>query len=69
MKPKLPKNQRAAGRFFMGVGRVKAADEARWKDEWTRPLFSLALILDAEGTLSQDARHLVTDSPSGDQQR
>jgi hypothetical protein len=56
------KAQKAAGRFFMGVGRVKAADENRWKDEWTAPLFSLALILDAEGTLADDAKHLAREA-------
>lgn len=60
-KEKMPKAERAAGRFFMGVGRVKAADENRWKDEWTRPLFPLPLILDAEGTLADDAKHLTGD--------
>jgi len=55
------KSQKAVGRFFMGIGRVKAADENRWKDEWTAPLFSLALILDAEGTLANDAHKLVSD--------
>lgn len=53
------KGQRAAGRFFMGVGRVKAADENRWKDECTKPLFPLYLILDAEGTLAEDARNML----------
>ena len=66
MAEKPTKAHRAAGRFFMGIGRVKAAVENRWKDEWTAPLFSLPLILDAEGTLAQDARHLVTDDQSGD---
>lgn len=64
MAQKPDKAQKAVGRFFMGVGRIKAQTENRWVDEWTAPLFSLPLILDAEGTLAQDARHLVTDPPT-----
>lgn len=46
----------AAHRIFLAVGR-KAREKRR--DTETLPLFPLALILAAEGTLSREARHLV----------
>lgn len=49
-------SEAAAHRIFFAVAR-KACERRR--DTETLPLFSLALILDAEGTLAKDARHLV----------
>lgn len=49
----------AAARFFLRVG--QAGEAARPRDEHTLPLFPLPLIMDAEGVLSKDARHLVND--------
>jgi hypothetical protein len=49
----------AAARFFIRIGQAGAAAPKR--DEATLPLFPLPLIMDAEGVLSQDARHLVND--------
>ena len=56
---KTDKTKAAVGKFFLRIGQVKASQP--WRDEWTIPLFPLPLILDAEGTLAKDARHLVTD--------
>ena len=49
--------QLAKARFFLGIGQVKAVTERRC--EWTAPLFPLLLILEADGTLAEDVRHLV----------
>jgi len=49
--------QLCKGRFFLRIGQVKTASERRC--EHTMPLFPLALILDADGTLARDACHLV----------
>jgi len=43
--------------FFMRVAQVKTSTERRC--EWTQPLFPLALILDADGTLADRARHIA----------
>jgi hypothetical protein len=53
------KTQAAIGKFFLRIGQVKTSSERRC--EWTMPLFPLPLILDADGTLAEDARYLVTD--------
>jgi hypothetical protein len=55
------KGKLAAGRFFMGIGRVHIP-----REEWSEYLFPLPLIMDAQGELAKDARHLVTDEQSGD---
>jgi hypothetical protein len=49
----------ASSRFFIRIGQAGGAAPKR--DEATLPLFSLPLIMDAEGVLAQDARHLVND--------
>jgi hypothetical protein len=49
----------AASRFFIRIGQAGAAAPKR--DEVTLPLFSLPLIMDCEGVLAGDARHLVND--------
>ena len=49
----------AASRFFLRVGQAGASAPRR--DEVTLPLFSLPLIMDCEGVLAGDARHLVND--------
>lgn len=49
------------GRFFLRIGQ---AGQGPWKDENTLPLFPLALIMDTEGLLARDAKHL-TDAPVG----
>ena len=49
----------AAARFFIRIGQAGAAAPKR--DEVTLPLFSLPLIMDCEGVLAGDARHLVND--------
>jgi len=51
------KTQAAVGKFFLRIGQIKASQP--WRDEWTIPLFSLPLIMDAEGKLAEDASHLV----------
>lgn len=51
------KGNAAIGKFFLGIGQVKASQ--RWTDEWSDYIFPLPLILDAEGTLAEDAKHLV----------
>lgn len=53
--------QRAAGRLFMRVGQAGRAAEAH-VDRHTMPLFPLPVIMDAEGTLAADARHLARGS-------
>jgi len=50
--------RKAVSRFFLRIGQ---AGKGRWRDEATLPLFSLPLILDAEGMLAREARHLVSD--------
>lgn len=50
--------RKAVARFFLRIGQ---AGQGRWRDEATLPLFPLPLILDAEGMLSREARHLVND--------
>lgn len=45
----------AAARFFI---RVEQVGQATQRDERTLPLFPLVLILEADGTLAEDARHL-----------
>ena len=53
-----PANSRSAvRRFFLGVGRLRRASEARC--QYTIPLFSLVLILEADRTLRVDCKHLV----------
>lgn len=52
----------AAAKFFVRIGQTGRATEQR--DTYTRPLFSLALILDADGTLADDAKHLVGPKPA-----
>ena len=53
-----PKTSRpAAARFFIGVA---AKSRQKWRDENTLPLFPLTMIMDAEGLLASDARHLVS---------
>ena len=57
---KTDKAKVAAAKFFLRIGQVQASQP--WRDEWTAPLFSLPLILDAEGTLAEDAKHLATEA-------
>lgn len=51
--------ERATARFFLRIGQAGRA--SKHYDEFSGYLFPLPLILDAEGTLAADARHLVTD--------
>lgn len=44
--------------FFLRVEQVGAQDT---RCQWTLPLFPLALILEADGTLADDASHLFSD--------
>lgn len=55
--PKLTAHQlagRSASRFFVGIAGVGRRDD-RLRDDYTLPLFSLTLILEADGTLAHDA--------------
>lgn len=52
--------QRASGRFFVRIGQVGRATETR--DPYTRQLFPLPVLIDAEGLLAPDARHLARSS-------
>ena len=52
-----PEQRSAHFLFFQRIGQVKTATERRC--QFTEPLFPLWLILDADGTLADDARHLV----------
>ncbi len=54
MNAKSDKAKLAAGRFFMGIGRVHIP-----REEWSEYLFPLPLIMDAQGELADDAKHLV----------
>ena len=49
--------RQASDRFFAGVGRLRRSSEARCIH--TLPLFPLALILEADGTLARDCLHLI----------
>ena len=53
----MTKQELARAEFFIGVGSVSARDELI-RDDYTLPLFPLPLILEADGTLATDARHL-----------
>lgn len=53
---------KASARFFIRVGQVGRVDD-RKRDDFTLPLFPLTLILDADGTLAADARHLIPGGP------
>ena len=57
MSKPIDKSKQAAAKFFLRIGQVQASRP--WRDEWTDYLFPLPLILDAEGTLADDAKHLV----------
>lgn len=46
-----------AARFFIRVGQVGRATETR--DPFTQQLFPLPVIMDAEGLLASDAKHLA----------
>jgi hypothetical protein len=48
--------RKARARVFL---KVAQASSRRWRDEATMPLFTLSIILDAEGTLAADARHVL----------
>lgn len=50
-------SRKASARFFLRAG--QAGEAKRPRDEYTLPLFPLPLILDAEGLLATDARHLA----------
>lgn len=50
--------RKSSARFFLKIGQ---AGRGKWRDELTLPLFPLVLIMDAEGVLSSQARHLVND--------
>ena len=47
----------SSARFFLRIGQAGRA--AKVYDEYSLPLFSLPLLMDAEGMLAPDARHLV----------
>lgn len=49
--------RKARARFFMGVGQAGTRPHP-WC-EYTMPLFSLAMILDTEGWLADDAKPLL----------
>ena len=51
------RRRQASARFFLRVG--QAGEAAAPRDEHTLPLFPLPLIMDAEGVLADEARHLV----------
>lgn len=50
----------AAAKFFLRIGQVQASQP--WRDEWTDYIFPLPLILEAEGTLAEDAKHLAREA-------
>lgn len=51
----------AAARFFIRIGQAGRAAESH-RDAYTGYLFPLPLIMDAEGLLADDARHLARAS-------
>lgn len=51
--PDSAKARTAAARFFVGIAQIAHATEER--DPYTRPLFPLTLILEAEGLLAEGA--------------
>jgi hypothetical protein len=53
--------QRAAARFFIRIGQ---AGRSPWKDEHTMPLFSLPMLMEAEGLLADDAKQLTVARPA-----
>lgn len=57
------KARAAIGRFFLRIGQIKASQPKR--DEHTLPLFPLALIMDAEGLLADDARRNLIEESDG----
>jgi len=53
-----PLATRARAEFFLRIGQRGRTDD-RQRDDYTLPLWPLPLILEADGTLSDDARHLL----------
>jgi hypothetical protein len=53
-----PNNQKAAARFFVRIAQ-RGRTQDRLRDDYSLPLFPLVLILEADGTLADDARHLI----------
>ena len=51
-------SRKAVARFFVRIGQAGRAAEAHI-DQHTLPLFPLPVIMDAEGLLARDARHLA----------
>lgn len=51
-------SRKAVARFFVRIGQAGRAAEAHI-DRYTIPLFPLPVIMDAEGLLAPDARHLA----------
>lgn len=47
----------SSARFFLRIGQAGRA--AKVYDDYSLPLFSLPLLMDAEGMLAPDAHHLV----------
>ena len=53
--------EKVSARFFLRIGQVgRTADGLR--DDYTLPLFPLVLILQADGTLAHDAKHLIPEA-------
>lgn len=57
MKP--DKSKVAAAKFFLRVGQVQAAQP---REEWSDHLFPLWLLMDSQGELADDAKHLATEA-------
>ncbi len=55
-------SRRARAIFFLRIGRLRRASESRCVH--TMPLFPLALILEADGTLAAEAKRVVGRSAS-----
>ena len=59
--PPSKESEQAAHRFVLRVAQVGEIN-ARFDNDLTIPLFPLALILDADGTLAKDARGVLQQS-------
>jgi hypothetical protein len=51
------KGRVAAAKFFLRIGQVQTAQP---REEWSDYLFPLWLLMDSQGELAKDAKHIAT---------
>ena len=58
MSEPTPRSNKAAATFFLRTGQVGRANQ-RFDDDLSGYLFSLPMILEADGTLAKDCQHIL----------